>query len=399
MPRVRALLGARLLLLSVIVAGCGALGSSNPRPDDPSVVAPEPPGDWNRWQEIAWREATVDIEPSADIEDVDRAAAIAHGPAGYVAVGSNTNVMHYFGRIWWSADGHAFSAVKDPTLDGLELIDVAATDTSYVAVGTRSADVNGPDLVVLRSVDGLSWHEVERIGGAWAIAVAAGASGYLVSAEVGAGSDLLVSGDGTTWERVAASDGGQVDPYLTGIAATQAGWIAAGSSGDHALVLRSPDGRHWTGDDLPASTPSDGIARVGAYAAVPGPWGDLLIGLDDSPACVEDDDWCARWTAAWSTAGTKGWQRLPRKTRLLSGGWGATAWSAGDAGFVAWDGDDVIISADGWDWSSIRQTGDSRASFVTDAVLAGNDLVVVADDWSDVEFSDQVWFGVGTISR
>ncbi len=390
-----------LVLVTAVALGLSACGflSQNPRPDDPDAIAPSAPDAAAGWSSIEWHEATVDGHERLSREQTDRATSLAHGPGGYVAIGSNGNFMHYVGRIWWSADGQDWLAIEDPLLDGLELVDVAATDTSFVAIGTRSADVNDPDLVILRSADGRSWKEVERIGGAWAMTVAAGLAGYIVAAEVGEASDLLVSRDGSAWTRVRAGDIAPGDAYLSGLTATDSGWLAVGSSGGGALALRSADGRAWTADDLPASTPGDGIARVSAYAALSGRWGDLVLGLDESPSCIEDDDWCARWTAGWSNAGGAGWQRLPKKTRLLGGGWGGTAWPAGDAGFVAWDMDDMITSADGWDWSNVRRLGDADPSSVNDAVLVGDELVVVSEDWSDIESSDQVWIGVGTITR
>lgn len=102
----------------------------------------------------------------------------------------------------------------------------------------------------------------------------------------------------------------------------------------------------------------------------------MLLGLDRAPSCPEDDDWCAKYQAAWSWTEKGGWIRLPKANWLLDGGYGVEVHAAGDAGFLYLLGSEVRTSADGWDWVAVKESSPSDA-FTSGVVVRGDQLVAV----------------------
>ncbi len=315
------------------------------------------------------------------------------GPGGYVAVGSTSTGP--VGRIWHSADGSDWRLVDSALLEGLDLESVAATAGAFVAVGTRTGDEGRFGAALLRSTDGLGWTEVSDVADAPAGRIAAGPAGFAAIVQPGDTTDLLLSSDGISWSRI---PGAGIAPggWLSDIAWDGSGWIAAGSVGDRALVVRSTDGRAWTEELTPASEPAGKIAVVTAYRVIPGRWATLVLGLDEEASCKEDDDFCPKYQAAWSRTDQAGWQRLASSTWILGRGHGVDVYPARDAGFLYLLGDDARVSADGWDWKPVTWTGGASA-FVRSAVVVGDDLVAVGSTLNDDPPAP--WFGHAAISR
>ncbi len=343
-----------------------------------------------------WQGVTFEQPPKTSQEQWDQATAVAAGPGGWVAVGSNSDVIGYIGRVWQSADSLSWKLVESDLLAGLELVAVAAIPDAYVAVGTRSANPDNPATSILRSTHGLGWTEVETIKGAWGAGIASGPQGFAAIVQVDDTTDLLLSPDGLTWKRVSGDDIG-AGVWVADIAWDGSGWVAAGSAGDRAVVLRSPDGITWKEEALPSSEPVEGVIDVGAYRVVPGRWATLLLGLDRGPSCAEDDDWCDKYQAAWSWTAETGWQRLPKSTWILKRGYGVDVSAAGDAGFLYLLGDDVRTSTDGWEWTAVKQTSPTGA-FASD-VLVDEDMVVAVGTPNDAGDELVGWFGSALIGR
>lgn len=380
-------------LLIAAIAGCGLLGGSNPRSDDPNATAPDPPAGPVIWTSLDWQAAEHDQPPKSSEQQWDYASSVAAGPGGWVAVGSNSDTMVAEGRIWQSPDSLAWELVTADLLAGLELVAVAATPAAFVAVGTNLKDGTTS---ILRSTDGREWTEVETVDGAWADEVAAGPRGFAAIIQIDDTTDLLLSPDGLMWTRVSGADVG-AGVSLADIAWDGAGWIAAGSAGDRAVVLRSPDGISWQEDMLPASEPVQGLLDVTAYRVVPGRWATLLLGLDRGPSCAEDDDWCDKYQAAWSWTVDTGWQRLPKSTWILDRGYGVDVYAAGDAGFLYLLGDDVRTSPDGWEWTQLRQTSPQDA--FARGVVVNEEKVVAVGMPDGPEGGLFGWFGSALIGR
>jgi hypothetical protein len=384
---------AAAVLIVVVAAGCGLVGG-NPRPDDPSAVRPDPPPGAATMSALNWQDITFEQPATVSQDQWDQPKAVAAGPGGFVAVGSDY-ASGKSGRIWRSTDATAWRLVQSPVLDGLDLVSVAATGDAFVAIGTGGRDDNHFGTAVLRSTDGLTWTQVKQVPEAWAKRVSASPKGFVAIVEAGDTTDLLVSSDGISWSRTPGAniaDGA----WISDVEWDGSGWIAAGSVGDRALVLRSVDGITWTEERLPAAEPTGGIAIVLAYRVVPGRWATLILGLDEEPSCREDDDFCPKHQAAWSHTVQTGWQRLPSSTWILGRGHGVDVHPAGDAGFIHLLADDARVSADGWDWKAVSAKG-SSAAFQAGVVVVQNDLIGVGTTL----FGDTTgaWFGHATISR
>lgn len=362
-----------------------------PRPDGPAV-APATPAGAETWSAVAWTAASAELPPVANQEQWDRVTAMASAEGSVVAVGSNSDVMHYVGRIWRSDDGNDWSLVQAPMLDGLELVDVASDGAGYVAIGTQSDNPNAPVAVFLRSPDGRTWEESTTVPGAWAMKVSAGSRGYAALLEIDDSRALMFSADGRTWSRV---DADAVEPGVAigDIAAEGDGWILVGAKGDAAYIARSNDGRAWRAESLPGSGPTDGVETVWAYQAVAGAWSTLVLGLD-SPTCDDDPDWCPHYQAAWVWTNATGWQRLPRETAVLRQGHGVRVDAIGPAGFATNTADGLLTSTTGWTWAPVPG-GDTREALIDELLLHGDQLLGAGS--SDETFT--AWFGTASISK
>jgi hypothetical protein len=155
-------------MFALVLCGCSMLlgGSGNPRTDIPVATRPPLPDGAAAWSSIQWESVDAEQPTRASEEQFDQAVAVAAGPDGWVAVGSNSDVMGYVGRIWQSGDSVAWDLLDLELLDGLELVDIAATPDAFVALGTDSANPNDPTALVLHSVDGRNWTVAEAIEGA-----------------------------------------------------------------------------------------------------------------------------------------------------------------------------------------------------------------------------------------
>jgi hypothetical protein len=97
------------------------------------------------------------------------------------------------------------------------------------------------------------------------------------------------------------------------------------------------------------------------------------------------------WTAK------NGWSRLPEANWINERGHGVEAFPAGDAGFVYVLGDEVRLSADGWDWLPVK--GKPSGGLPVDVVLTGDQLVAVGVP-STVDDNGPLkgWFGSAKVS-
>jgi len=90
---------------------------------------------------------------------------------------------------------------------------------------------------------------------------------------VGSGGTIAVSGDGTTWERVASP----VRATLMGLAYDEGLWAAVGEGG---TVLLSPDGREWRKVEVGTGTILRGVAVRGDTVVVGGMQTTLRVSQD-----------------------------------------------------------------------------------------------------------------------
>ncbi|QFG25140.1 hypothetical protein [Actinomadura sp. WMMB 499] len=198
-----------------------------------------------------------------------RPAAVAAGPAGYVAVGT--------GAAWRSSDLGEWRGAR---IDG-DPADVTATANGYAAVGGRA---KAP--AVWTSADGAAWRAVPLPPGLDGPLTGVAAAGGAVVA-VGPGVPPLVSSDGgATW---APRGIGEVSP--TAVTATSGGFVVAGvTGGQDGAVFASADGTEWRRVPVPGlDGPAD--RRLTALAPVGG--GVLGTGESDDGMAVTPLLWRA----------------------------------------------------------------------------------------------------------
>ena len=244
------------------------------------------------WQILARRTDNPDLRHGEMLR-------IAAGGPGYVAVGNGNSA-------WYSTDGSTWTLAQVPApptqffesqgfaapevaMDG-----VAVADDTLVAWGTASRhteDLGLTSPVIWTSQDGRSWsNALDASDGDGPNAMAAGPGGLAAVFDDTGHLVVRVSTDGSTWEQVADmgaarsedADGMPLDLEVSGIAASDAGFVAAGGFGprclmagvpcgpDEAFIWTSADGRLWS--RLPTG---EQFAHAGASDIVS--WGDRFV--------------------------------------------------------------------------------------------------------------------------
>jgi hypothetical protein len=188
--------------------------------------------------------------------DAGSMVAVTHGPAGFVAVGRPSGRGPGLAApIWWSEDGRVWRPVDPPSLDGVDLSTVIASDDRYVAGG-----MVGVAPAVFVSVDGTSWQasapfygpdeypsDQDLIGDA--VNALATRDGRFVAA-LGVGAhrgEIWASDNGLAWALI-----GRVVPsyQVRRMIWTESGLLAVGSDltshGETGLIWASTDGVAWT---------------------------------------------------------------------------------------------------------------------------------------------------------
>jgi hypothetical protein len=177
---------------------------------------------------------------------------------GYVVVGKQMSNGRTFAAMWWSGDLRNWTGGMNGGLDGrLEasaVYAVSATATGFVAAGTH-----GGCHTIWTSADGKKWsvYDVPKPPGATAALLQQVAvngtrvvtAGY-VTEKTGNAPVVVVSADGgKTWRQILLSAPSGVGSVST-LTAAGNGFIAAGVAGpagaQHAVTWSSPDGNTWS---------------------------------------------------------------------------------------------------------------------------------------------------------
>lgn len=153
---------------------------------------------------------------------VERPSAIAHGAAGYLAVGSKT--------VLRSADGEIWERTGSGSLP-YYFVDITFGLGGYVAASSGDG--------LLRSTDGVNWTVVSPSTQTSWVSVAFGGGTFVAVAGNG---DVYTSSDGTAWSAVVGASGNKV-AYGNGL---------FGLSHGSGHFFTSSDGRTWqqTGTSL-----------------------------------------------------------------------------------------------------------------------------------------------------
>ena len=361
------------VIVGVLVVVMAGACSPNPR-GTAGVSSPPPlPTTSPAWARLDWTEAGR----LTGFGQEARISALA-ARDGLVVAGGTTGADSPTGLILLTRDGRGWQRAADPDLEGVAVEDLAATDDGFVATG---ADGSGPGVasVVLRSADGRSWERIATLPGVSLRRVVAGPSGFIALGD-GDGGDgqvqLLSSVDAVRWVPVSspAFDGATI----ADIASVSGGWVAVGSDARRARAWTSADGRAWTAAPMDGAEPVPGIESVGIRDLTTSGTGLIALGTDDPP-CEGDPEWCPHFGAAWWSRDGTDWLRLPTDGPL--GQWGQRVFSAGDAGFVIFDGSAVLLSTEGYDWPEIPTNGPAPRYLHVDKAVMTGDLFVVAGSW------------------
>jgi hypothetical protein len=183
--------------------------------------------------------------------------AVTASRGGYVVVGKQVSGGRTFAALWWSADLRNWAAGSNGGLDGrLQSSAVYAVDAT--AMGFVAAGTHGGAAAIWTSADGRSWSNLDVPGPAGAPAalreVAVNGTRVVVAGyAAGKAGDvplLVVSTDsGSHWRQVplGAPAGSAA---VTALTAAGNGFVAAGLAGpagaQHAVTWSSPDGLTWS---------------------------------------------------------------------------------------------------------------------------------------------------------
>ncbi len=243
------------------------------------------PAIWSRADDGTWRLVSASSPAVYQRPGVANLTSVAHGPAGWLAVGDVVS-----------------GAARQP--------------------------------VAVTSADGVTWHPLDDMAaftgpGAYVTGVAAGGNGYVIVGKRTAGGRVFAA----MWWSASlrgwvSGDNGGLDGRLKpsaayAVAATPDGFIAVGSHGTCHAVWTSPDGRRWSVYDVPAPAGASGaalrfVAADGTRAVAAG---YAVTRAGDVPIVVVSAD------------GGRHWRQI---VLPAPGGSGAvTALTAAGAGFVA----------------------------------------------------------------
>ena len=265
--------------------------------------------------------------------------------------------------LWVSADGGSDwtrAALGGPaslhSAGTGELAGVAHGRAGWVAVGTTLTTAGGP--LVVSSPDARTWTATGGIAGlpagsAVAAAVAAGPAGYVIvghqsATRNGAGVAAAWYAHGLSGWRGAAVTGapgtgpGQRGQAMNAVTATVSGFAAVGSAGTSAAAWLSADGRSWRPVSLPEPA---GAARAGLeYVAANGAslvaaGTEFTASGAGSPFAEVSADAGATWTAVQLPVPAAGQGTGTTVTALTAAAGGFTATGT----YVTHAGSDVVV--------------------------------------------------------
>jgi hypothetical protein len=358
---------------------------------------PAPPSGSASLASLAWREVSLPDTAAGQVVVRDVAACPGHWyiAGGYRAADASTTPA-----LWSTVDGRDWRPVpvQPKSVYGPQhlLSAVACRGDTVVAIGSAPGGAHGN----LRTNTWIGTGSgpltevpaaFELFGGPQQIGVgqlAAGPTGWLIGgartgANGNAGAAVWVSADGASFQLVdndpALESDSTAETVLSGVCpGPGGGFVAVGSAmpaGNpltrQALAWRSPDGLHWTREQVPvdgedadieAVVPyGDGLLALGVRGGTFGAWLDSAAG------------W--RAVARFGSLGGFGGPALPRVTSLVTRGGTAYAVASDGTRYRLWR------STDARTWSEVAMPAQVPAGGAATARLASLDgqLVLAAD--------------------
>lgn len=249
-------------------AGWIAVGATDSQGSQQPVVLTS--ADGATWQAVT---STAFTAPGISV------MGVTAGRSGYVVVGKQVSNGRTFAAMWWSGDLRNWTGGSNGGLDGrLEssaVYAVGATATGFVAAGTH-----GGCHTIWTSADGKNWsvYDVPRPPGATDALLQQVAvngtrvvtAGYVVD-KAGDAPVVVVSADGgKTWKQILLTAPGGVGAVST-LTAAGNGFVAAGVTGpagaQHAVTWSSPDGITWSAATPVSAGQITALSAVGAVVS------------------------------------------------------------------------------------------------------------------------------------
>jgi hypothetical protein len=290
------------------------------------------------------------------------------GPAGAAITGTLNGTLTAF----VSADGAHWQRVQGAltSVSGVAVVASSGGGPDAVITGARNSN---PRLSILSADAAERSTGMDAVPGATQPQVAVNAVAAQAGSQVAVGSAngypaAWISTDGgSDWTRANGATPAVFDrpgsEQLTGVAASEAGWLAVGGAQagttQHPVVVVSPDGTTWSAVDGEAAF---GGRDVYTTQAAAGPGGYVIIGYQETPG--------GDVAAAWHSAGLTGWQQAAGENALdgESGGRQMLGVTATASGYFAvglqGNSPAVWVSPDGKSWSVMAlplPAGASRA--------------------------------------
>jgi hypothetical protein len=394
--------GALVLLTGKAHGMLASSGSLGPASQLPVVVAPAGKGGiatGSAGTEMSGNSAAFPGFPGlpGDVQ----VTSIATDGSVQVAVGS----AHGHAALWGRDGSGSWTLLqKRPVLPvGMILTGIAHGPAGWLAVGNRTGNdepstatvaSEGLQPVVLTSTDGVTWQSAIRntafAGPGFTVnAVAAANIGYVIVGEQvvhGAPTDAMwftpdlvhwTRGTDTIASTVSSRISGMSDSKIFAVAATAAGFVAVGShNGCHTAWVTS-DGRHWRSYDIPKPGGSEDplLNHVAVMGATVVASGDLGVHGGRIPLIVVSTDGGVHWQA--TAIGNYGAFAGPQGT--------VTALTADGAGFIAAGltgprgGQHAVTwtSPDGLTWSAATPAGQGTQR-ITALAAAGSPATSIA---------------------
>jgi hypothetical protein len=289
------------------------------------------PAIWRRAADGTWTLVSAATQALFQRPGMESLTSVAHGPAGWIAVGGVVSGTAQQPIVVTSSDGvtwHAMDGTAPFAGPGTFVMGVTASQNGYVVVGMQ---VSGG-----RTFAALWWSADLRN---WVTGSNGGLDGRLESSSV----------------------------YAVGVTAT--GFVAAGTHGSSAAIWTSPDGRNWSILDVPgpAGAPAAALHEVAVngthvvvagYAAAKG---------GDVPLVVVSTDSGSHWGQI--ALGATPWSAAVTALTPAGNGFVATglAGPAGAQHAVTWS------SPDGLTWSAATpvNAGQITALTATGSTVSG----------------------------
>jgi len=314
--------------------------------------------------------------------------AIAASRSTAVAAGSADGLPALWlssdsGSTWQRATGSTPAVLTRPGME--QLTGVAHGSAGWLAVGGAAAGAAEPPVVV-GSADGRTWSAADGAaaftgpGQVVTAAVAAGPGGYVIVGHQTSGGRTVAAAwyaPGLTgWARAAGALTGPGNPQMNAVTATAKGFAAVGAIGTRPAVWLSATGRSWSlvALPLPASAVRAELQYVVANGNTVAAVGTGLTAAGQQPFAAVSADGGATWTETALPA--------PRTSAVQAGTVAVTALAAAGDGFTATGtygapgNEDVVVwslprgSAPGTTWTAVAPAGTGMAGPGTQAITA-----------------------------